>query len=66
MKKLYRFVVHKHNATRLHWDFRLEMTENKEDGEMVLKSWAAPKGPPEKRKEKRLAVATPDHDVSYI
>lgn len=65
--KLHRFVVHEHHASRLHWDFRLEMTENANgSGKMVLKSWAVPKGPPEKENEKRLAVATPNHDLSYI
>ena len=61
-----RFVVHEHHATRLHFDFRLEMTENIDSGKMVLKSWAVPKGPPEKPGEKRLAVSVPDHDISYI
>jgi len=61
-----RFVIQEHWARKHHFDFRLEMSASRDNKEIVLKSWAVPKGIPKKKGVKRLAIQTEDHPVDYI
>lgn len=56
--------MQKHDATRPHYDFRMEMPD--ESGRTALKSWAVPKNIPMERGVKHLAIQTEDHPVGYV
>jgi len=64
-----RFVVQEHWASHHHFDFRLEMPASAKASagkDVVLRSWAVPKGVPEKKGKRVLAIQTEDHPVSYL
>lgn len=60
-----RFIIQKHDASASHYDFRMEMQDEKTK-EIVLKSWAIPKNISQIEGEKRLAIETEDHPVEYL
>jgi DNA ligase D-like protein (predicted 3'-phosphoesterase) len=59
------FVIQEHNASQLHYDFRLEI-KDAETKKIVLKSWAIPKNIPLEVNKKHLAIQTEDHPIEYL
>ena len=66
LKSANRFVIQEHNASHLHYDFRLELPSDINSRDIVLKSWAIPKNVPRELGVKMLAIQTEDHPASYI